>query len=215
MIEPIRPIALADIEAARERIAGTVLRTPLVRLDTGPGGPDIRHRTSVAGVPAVDLAPTLALLGGFDPPLQASGRPLFGILRSGNSYAMAHVLGINDVHGNITGNGLTYKGGEGEVGQAFQTVKQSAALADASRDFKNAISEMRITVKDFAIGPKPQLAAAFSAAESAASSWLNTAASINGMKAADLAAVQVSAEHQVDAVPGRQEREVLGDVGVV
>lgn len=42
MIEPIRPIALADIEAARERIAGIVLRTPLVKLDTGPGGPDIR-----------------------------------------------------------------------------------------------------------------------------------------------------------------------------
>ena len=42
MIEPVRPIALADIEAARERIAGTVLRTPLVRLDLGPGGPDIR-----------------------------------------------------------------------------------------------------------------------------------------------------------------------------
>jgi len=42
MIEPIRPIPLADIEAARGRFAGTVLRTPLVRLDTGPGGPDIR-----------------------------------------------------------------------------------------------------------------------------------------------------------------------------
>src|SRR5205085_7360212 len=42
MIEPVRPIALADIEAARERIAGTVLRTPLVKLDTGKGGPDIR-----------------------------------------------------------------------------------------------------------------------------------------------------------------------------
>ena len=42
MIEPVRPIALADIEAARARIAGTVLRTPLVRLDTGPHGPDIR-----------------------------------------------------------------------------------------------------------------------------------------------------------------------------
>jgi threonine dehydratase len=42
MIEPIRPIALADIEAARARIAGTVLRTPLVKLDTGPGGLDIR-----------------------------------------------------------------------------------------------------------------------------------------------------------------------------
>ena len=42
MIEPVRAIALADIEAARERIAGTVLRTPLVRIDLGPGGPDIR-----------------------------------------------------------------------------------------------------------------------------------------------------------------------------
>jgi threonine dehydratase len=42
MPEPIRPIALEEIEAARERIAGTVLRTPLVRLDLGPGGPDVR-----------------------------------------------------------------------------------------------------------------------------------------------------------------------------
>src|SRR3954462_13217066 len=42
MVQPVRPIALKDIEEARERIAGTVLRTPLVRLDLGPGGPDIR-----------------------------------------------------------------------------------------------------------------------------------------------------------------------------
>ncbi|HKX92841.1 MAG TPA: pyridoxal-phosphate dependent enzyme [Sphingomicrobium sp.] len=33
MIPPVRPIALGDIEQARERIAGTVLRTPLVRFD--------------------------------------------------------------------------------------------------------------------------------------------------------------------------------------
>ncbi len=42
MIDPVRPISIDDIEAARERIAGTVLRTPLVRLDLGPDGPDIR-----------------------------------------------------------------------------------------------------------------------------------------------------------------------------
>jgi threonine dehydratase len=42
MIEPVRPIELADIEAARERIAGTVLRIPLVKLDLGTGGPDVR-----------------------------------------------------------------------------------------------------------------------------------------------------------------------------
>ena len=35
MLEPVRPIALGDIEAARERIAGTILRTPLVKLDLG------------------------------------------------------------------------------------------------------------------------------------------------------------------------------------
>jgi threonine dehydratase len=33
MIPPVRPIALEDIEAARKRIKGTVLRTPLVRFD--------------------------------------------------------------------------------------------------------------------------------------------------------------------------------------
>ncbi|MFL6846083.1 MAG: threonine/serine dehydratase [Allosphingosinicella sp.] len=42
MIEPVRPIALQDMEEARGRIAGIVLRTPLVRLDLGPGGPDVR-----------------------------------------------------------------------------------------------------------------------------------------------------------------------------
>jgi threonine dehydratase len=41
MIAPVRPITLADIEDARERIAGTVLRTPLVKLDVGSGGPEI------------------------------------------------------------------------------------------------------------------------------------------------------------------------------
>jgi threonine dehydratase len=41
MIEPVRPIAIEDIEAARERIAGTVLRTPLVRLDLGSDAPEV------------------------------------------------------------------------------------------------------------------------------------------------------------------------------
>src|SRR3569833_1132490 len=41
MIPPIRPIEIDDIESARERIAGTVLRTPLVRLDLGADAPEI------------------------------------------------------------------------------------------------------------------------------------------------------------------------------
>ncbi|MFL6733013.1 MAG: pyridoxal-phosphate dependent enzyme, partial [Sphingomicrobium sp.] len=35
MIDPVRPITIGDIEQARQRISGTVLRTPLVRLDLG------------------------------------------------------------------------------------------------------------------------------------------------------------------------------------
>lgn len=42
MLAPVRPIHLDEIRAARERIAGTILRTPLVRLELGPGHPDIR-----------------------------------------------------------------------------------------------------------------------------------------------------------------------------
>src|SRR5215470_18615355 len=41
-LPPVRPVTLAEIEAARERIRGTALRTPLVKLDLGPGAPDIR-----------------------------------------------------------------------------------------------------------------------------------------------------------------------------
>jgi threonine dehydratase len=40
MIEPVRPIALGDIEEARARIVGTVLRTPLVRIDAA-GASDV------------------------------------------------------------------------------------------------------------------------------------------------------------------------------
>jgi threonine dehydratase len=41
-VEPVRPIELAEIRAARQRIAGTTVRTPLVRLELGPSHPDIR-----------------------------------------------------------------------------------------------------------------------------------------------------------------------------
>lgn len=41
MIDPVRPILLSDIEAARESVADTVLRTPLVRLELGGDAPEI------------------------------------------------------------------------------------------------------------------------------------------------------------------------------
>jgi len=41
-LEAVRPITLSEIREARTRIAGTIVRTPLVRLDLGPGSPDVR-----------------------------------------------------------------------------------------------------------------------------------------------------------------------------
>ena len=41
MIEPVRPISVDDVEKARERIGGTVLRTPLVKLELDKGAPEI------------------------------------------------------------------------------------------------------------------------------------------------------------------------------
>ena len=41
MVDPVRPIAIEDVEEARGRIADTVLRTPLVKLDAGAGAPEI------------------------------------------------------------------------------------------------------------------------------------------------------------------------------
>ena len=42
MLPPVRPITLEEIRAARARISGTVVRTPLIRLELGSGYPDIR-----------------------------------------------------------------------------------------------------------------------------------------------------------------------------
>jgi threonine dehydratase len=41
-LEPVRAITLDEVRAARERIAGTIVRTPLIRLELGPDYPDIR-----------------------------------------------------------------------------------------------------------------------------------------------------------------------------
>src|SRR5207253_4009166 len=42
ILEPVRPIELDEIREARNRIANTIVRTPLVRLELGPDLPDIR-----------------------------------------------------------------------------------------------------------------------------------------------------------------------------
>ena len=49
--------------------------------------------------------------------------------------------------------GLAYLAGEQEIEAAFDSVKTSSALANASRDFKVAISAMRVSAKEFTTWP--------------------------------------------------------------
>ena len=41
-LEPVQPVTLDEVRAARERIADVIVRTPLVRLELGPEYPEIR-----------------------------------------------------------------------------------------------------------------------------------------------------------------------------
>jgi threonine dehydratase len=41
-LDPVRAIRLEEIQAARDRIAGAAIRTPIFRLELGPDAPDVR-----------------------------------------------------------------------------------------------------------------------------------------------------------------------------
>src|SRR5690606_31825110 len=75
-------------------------------------------------------------------------------------------------------NGLNFMSGERDVGAAFQAAQHAGALADASRDFKMAISDMRIGAKDFASAPSDELVQRFAQGQQAA---LNSLAILEGL----------------------------------
>jgi len=41
-LQPVRPVRLSEIREAQQRIAGTIVRTPLIQLELGSGFPDVR-----------------------------------------------------------------------------------------------------------------------------------------------------------------------------
>ena len=65
-------------------------------------GPGIRHQGPVAGIRAVDLAPTLSFLLKVPGPINARGRILYNLLPSPGQYKEATILYITDFHGQIT-----------------------------------------------------------------------------------------------------------------
>jgi 2',3'-cyclic-nucleotide 2'-phosphodiesterase (5'-nucleotidase family) len=80
-------------------------------------GPGIRHQNPVAGVRAIDLAPTLAFLIGIPGPQNARGKILYQLLPNPGKMKEITILDISDYHGqliplsetadNVTGTGAS------------------------------------------------------------------------------------------------------------
>lgn len=65
-------------------------------------GPGIRKQGAVAGVRAIDLAPTISFLLRFPGPINARGKILFHLFPSPGQYKEATLLYISDFHGQLT-----------------------------------------------------------------------------------------------------------------
>jgi methyl-accepting chemotaxis protein len=57
--------------------------------------------------------------------------------------------------------GIFFANGERQVGAAFETVENSGDLANASREFKSALTAIRVAVKDYVEGKDPALKQGF------------------------------------------------------
>ena len=64
-------------------------------------GPGIRHQDPVAGIRAVDIAPTLSLLMGIPGPQNARGRILYNLLTNSGQLKEVTILDISDYHGQL------------------------------------------------------------------------------------------------------------------
>ncbi len=73
-------------------------------------------------------------------------------------------------------NGIAFTMGETEVDSAFDSVKQAAALADTTRDFKAGLTAMLMTAREFAERPSDDLVQAFQTGHGSTAGSLETIA---------------------------------------
>jgi 2',3'-cyclic-nucleotide 2'-phosphodiesterase (5'-nucleotidase family) len=64
-------------------------------------GPGVRHQDDVAGLRAIDVAPTLSFLMGFPGPQNARGKILYDLLQNGGQMKEVTILDISDYHGQL------------------------------------------------------------------------------------------------------------------
>jgi 2',3'-cyclic-nucleotide 2'-phosphodiesterase (5'-nucleotidase family) len=64
-------------------------------------GPGIRHQDPVAGIRAIDIAPTIAFLHGYPGPQNARGRIMYDLMPSPGQMKEVTILDISDYHGQL------------------------------------------------------------------------------------------------------------------
>ena len=75
--------------------------------------------------------------------------------------------------GGFLANGIAFTSGDTDVRLAFASVNRAAALSDAAHSFQAALAAMRLSVRDFAVKPTPDLVAAFNDSRTRATNSLD------------------------------------------
>ena len=65
-------------------------------------GPGVKHKTDVAGLRAVDVAPTLSFLMGIPGPQNARGAILYRLVKGGDKYREVTIIDVSDWHAQLT-----------------------------------------------------------------------------------------------------------------
>src|SRR5579863_5408440 len=109
-------------------------------------------------------------------------------------------------------NGIAFTAGETQVGNAFESVRSAAALADTGREFKAALARMQTVSKDFVARPSDDEVAAFGAGyERASSSLESIATAIEALQRDDIGlARQALGEMKLNFDALVQEQKDLG-----
>ena len=108
-------------------------------------------------------------------------------------------------------NGVTYMSSERSVGAAFDSVKSSKALADASREFQSALKVMRMSATEFTSRPTKASMDEFNATQDAAATSLETIeehTTGNGAKELPLLKTELSALKDAFAAMAQQQEKL-------
>jgi 2',3'-cyclic-nucleotide 2'-phosphodiesterase (5'-nucleotidase family) len=120
-------------------------------------GPGIRHQDPVEGIRAIDIAPTLSLLGGFPGPQNARGKILYNLFPSPGQLKEITVLHISDYHGQL----IPLAEAADTVGPAF-AIGGSAFLKPWFDTYRAEAPNGSLTIAaGDSVGATPPISAAF------------------------------------------------------